>query len=144
MQVACALLIDEIRKHPDGRVDLLGLFEDIYLDSVPVTLESLSVFLDLEVAPEDKGKEHSLELSVTDPDGMVSGEVTRVRFGIPPAEEFPRESAQLDLALFEVPFHRFGPHAVEIRTGGRLLRRLPLFVHPAQTALNETTEEMAA
>jgi len=144
MQVLCALLIDEIRKHPDGRVDLLGLYEDIYLDQISVTLESISLFVDLEIYPEDKGREHSLELRVTDPDGTVVGDTTRIRFAVPPGDDFPRESAQLDLAMFNIALHRYGPHSVEIAAGGKLLRRLPLFVHPAQVPLNEIADELAA
>ena len=129
MQVAAALLVDEVRKHPEGGVDLLGLFEDIYFDEVPVTLESISVFIDLALSDADKGIQHSLEFLLVDPQGNAQQEPTRIRFAVPPAREFPRDSAQLDMALFTLTFHSFGTYWIEVRDNGELLRRIPLYVH---------------
>jgi len=129
MQVITALLLDEVRKHPDGRVDLLGLFEDIYFDEVPITLESISLFVDLLLDDADKGRQHTILFALRDEDGKALQEPTRVRFGVPPADQFPRSTAQLDMALFNVTFQRFGPHYIEIATeGGAVLRRIPMYV----------------
>ncbi|MBC8139600.1 MAG: hypothetical protein H8F28_27280 [Fibrella sp.] len=128
MQVITALLVDEVRKHPEGGVDLLGLFEDIYLDEVPVKLESISMYVDLALEPADKGVAHTVEFSLVAPDGKTHGEATKIRFSVPPHVEFPRDSAQLDLVLFEQTFMTFGTHHVEIRRGDQLLRRVPLHV----------------
>jgi hypothetical protein len=132
MQVLTALLLDEVRKYPDGRVDLLGLFEDVYFDEVPVTLESLSLFVDLLLEDGDKGRPHTLVFSIRDEEGTALQEPTRVRFAVPPPDQFPRSTAQLDMALFNVTFHRFGPHAIEIATeDGAVLRRVPMYVDSA-------------
>lgn len=129
MQITSALWVDEIRKHGDGRVDLLGLFEDIYLDEVPVTLESLSVFIDMEISPKDRGRPHTLELRLTDDTGKPVQDPTTVRFSVPAESEFPRPTAQLDLSLFQITLRRFGPHALEILIDGFPARRLYLGVH---------------
>ena len=129
MQITSALWVDEIRKHEDGRVDLLGLFEDIYLDEVPVTLESLSVFIDLEIAPEDRGRPHAIELRLTDDAGKPVQEPTKIRFSVPTEAEFPRPSAQLDLSLFQITFRRFGSHTLDILVDGAPARSLYLGVH---------------
>jgi hypothetical protein len=128
MQVITALLVDEVRKHPEGGVDLIGLFEDIYLDEVPVKLDNMSLFIDLALAPADKGVAHTLEFVLVSPDGSTRGEATKIRFGVPPHAEFPRDSAQLDLVLFEQTFYSFGTHYVDIRKDGQVLRRIPLHV----------------
>jgi len=130
MQVVAALLIDEVRKHPDGRVDLIGLFEDLYLDDVPVTLEAISLYVDLAVSEADRGVTHTLEFRLVDPAGASRQEPTRVRFAVPSQAEFPRDSAQLDLALFNLTFHSFGAHAIEVWSGTELLRRISLYVQP--------------
>lgn len=128
MQVITALLVDEVKKHPEGGVDLLGLFEDIYLDEVPVKLESISMYVDLALEPADKGVSHTVEFHLVGPDGKSHGEATKIRFAVPPHAEFPRDSAQLDLVLFEQTFMTFGTYHVEIRRGEQLLRRVPLHV----------------
>jgi len=129
MQVVTALLIDEVQKHADGRVDLLGLFEDLYLDEVPVTLEAISLFVDLAISEPDRGIAHTLEFRLLDPNGIAKQDPTRIRFTVPYENEFPRDSAQLDLALFNLTFHEYGKYAIEIRIGHELLRRIPLYVN---------------
>lgn len=128
MTVTAALLVDEIRKHDDGRVDLIGLFEDIYLPELPVTLESLQIFVDLEIDDSDRGERCELELRVIDPDGAPLQDPSRIRFPVPTRAQYPRASAQLDLALFQVPFRRTGPHEIQVRVAGNLVRRIPLHV----------------
>lgn len=128
MQVITALLVDEVRKHPEGGVDLIGLFEDIYLDEVPVKLESISMYVDLALEPADKGTAHTVEFLLVGPDGKAHGEATKIRFAVPTHAEFPRDSAQLDLVLFEQTFMTFGTYHVEIRRGDQLMRRVPLHV----------------
>lgn len=127
MQVITALLVDEVRKHSEGGVDLIGLFEDIYLDQVPVKLDALSLYVDLALAPTDKGVAHTLEFRFVGPDGVARGESTKIRFSVPPHAEFPRESAQLDIVLFEQTFYQFGTYYIEIRRNDELLRRIPLY-----------------
>lgn len=128
MRIASALLVDEIRKHSDGRVDLLGLFEDLYLDAVPATLESVQAYLELEFDAEDRGQRHELELQLLGPDGRPGQAPWTIRFAVPAESAFPRGGAPLDLSLFALTFRAFGPHLLEIRHRGATLRRLPLYV----------------
>ena len=130
MTIANALLVDDIRKHPDGRVDLVGLFEDIHFPNLPVQLESVSLFVDLVLAPEDRGQVRLLEISVLDPTGKAIQEPTRIKFTVPRSDQYDRDTAQLDLALFELPFHDYGPHRIDIRSEGSLVRTLPLRILP--------------
>ena len=130
MQVITALLVDEVRKHDTGGVDLIGLFEDIFLDAVPVKLESLSIYVDLSLEPADKGTAHTLEFALVCPDGTAPDEPTAIRFSVPPHDDFPRESAQLDLVLFDQTFPVWGTYHVVVRKNGEILRRIPLHVSP--------------
>ena len=132
MQVLTAIPVDEVKKHPDGRVDLLGLYEDIYFDRVPFTFDALSLFVDLRFEPEDQGRRHVLEFRIADEDGTLIHETTRARFEVPAGDALPRSTAQLDMAFFDVTFHRFGPHAIEIWLGDTLLRTVSLYVLPSE------------
>jgi hypothetical protein len=133
MTITSALLVDEVRKHDSGQVDLIGLFEDIYIDRVPVHLESINLFVDLEFSPDDRGRRVALELHVIAPDGTPGQKPTLVRFVVPTFEQFPKNNSQLDLALFEVPIHAFGPHHIRIVADEKTLRTIPLHVHPRET-----------
>lgn len=122
MRVVNALMVDEIRDREDGGVDLIGLREDLYFDAVPVILQTLTLFVEVGLTPEDRGRNHTLEFR------LVEGATERVmrtaslRFTIAP--NHPRPTAPLDPTLFELPFERFGPYYLEIWSNGEPDRRL--------------------
>ena len=134
MEVTAALLVDEVKRHPDGRVDLLGLFEDIYVESVPFLLDNLSLFLDLEIGPEDKGKPHVLEVRLLGEDGAPVHPARIIRFDVPAGDQYPRSTAQLDLIFPNVPFARFGVHYLDVLLDGRGARRVYLNIEPRERA----------
>ena len=136
MEVISALLVDEIKKHPDGRVDLLGLFEDIYVESVPFILDNLSLFVDLEIGPEDRGRRHAMEVHLLDEDGAPVQPARVIKFDMPGADDYPRSTAQLDLIFPNVTFRRFGVHHLDIVFDGRRARRVYLSVQRANTEAN--------
>jgi hypothetical protein len=126
-----ALLVDEIRKHPSGQVDLIGLYEDIYLDQVPSTLENIQLFMDLELAPADRGKRHQIEVRILHPvTKEIVGQPLTIRFEVPEAAQFARNTAQLDLSFFDITFPTLGQYTIEIHWAGEVQRRLPLYVYP--------------
>lgn len=128
MEVTSALLVDQIVKHPDGRVDLLGLFEDVYVESVPVAIESLTLFVDLEVGPGDKGRPHQMELRLVDAAGGPAAP-TPLRVGFDLPADYPRSTAQLDLDFPDATFRAFGEHIIEIVLDGDVKRRVHLYLH---------------
>lgn len=128
MQLLSALLVDNIVKHPDGRVDLIGLFEAIYFDKAPFILENLSIFVEIGIEPTDRGQPRALGVAVCDPGGVVVGEPTVARFVVPTELEYPRPVAQLDLALFNIPFDKWGPYRVRFAIDNVVVREIPLDV----------------
>ena len=127
MTVLNALLIDSMVRHPDGRVDLVGLFEDIHFPSLPSTYESLSLFVDLQFAEPERGERKAVDLVLRSPDGGEAHRTT-VKFEIPTLAQYPRDTAQLDLTLFHPTFTHYGNHCIEIREQETMLQRIPLRV----------------
>lgn len=137
MRVANALIVDEIRDRPDGSVDLVGLREDLYFDTLPVILERLTLFIELEVGQSDRGASHKIEIRISGPDGVLIA-AAPIKFTLP--VNFPRPLAPLDPTLFDTTFKAFGPHALDIFVGGDFSRRVFLTVLPRE---DETTGEPA-
>ena len=137
MRVANALVVDEIRDRADGSVDLIGLREDLYFDEVPVVLEQLTLFVEMEVGTSDRGAAHKINIKISGPDGetIVSAPI---KFTLPP--DFPRPFAPLDPTLFDTTFKQFGPHAVDIFVDETHSRRLFLTVLPRGKSENEAGE----
>ena len=129
MTILNALLIDKLQRHADGGVDLLGLFEDMHFPSLPAAIESISLFVDIEFAGNDRGKSHALNLEIRDPEGASIHQST-IKFAVPTVSEYPRDTAQLDLTMFTPTFHRHGLHTIEIRHDDNILRSLPLRILP--------------
>jgi hypothetical protein len=127
MRLLTALVVDEIRENEDGRVDLLGLREDLYFDALPVILERLTLFLELEVSADDRGKDHTLGIRLSEATGRVLKELP-LRFTVPAG--FERPTAPLDPTLFELTFERFGPHQIDIFLAGEQVRHVYLSVLP--------------
>ncbi len=128
MEVTSALIVEEVKKHEDGRVDLLGLFEDIYVEHVPVTVDHFTLFLDLELAPEDKGRQHTMELRLIDAEGRVVQPPMKVTFDVPDEDLYPRSTAQLDLDFPDVTFKNFGVHYLQVLINGKTARRVYLSI----------------
>lgn len=130
MRVLNALIVDEIRDREDGGVDLIGLRSDLYFDSIPVILETLTLFVEVGLAPDDRGKPHQLEFR------LVEAETERILRSAPLRVSIPldhsRPTAPLDPTLFELPFERFGPHFLEIWTDGEPDRRILIPVLPRE------------
>ena len=129
MQIVTALIVDEIRDSAseEGRVDLIGLREDLFFDSVPVVLERLTLFVEMQIGADDRGRKHRLGFRLSDHSDKILKELP-INFSLP--EEFPRMTAPLDPTLFELPFERFGPHYLDMFVNGDHQRRIYLSVLP--------------
>jgi hypothetical protein len=130
VRVLNALVVDEIQDREDGGIDLIGLREDLFFDAVPVVLEALTLFVEVAVYPEDRGKPHGLDFR------LIEGETGRVLKEVPLKFSIPldhqRATAPLDPTLFELPFERFGVHFLDIMTDGEHDRRIVLNIFPRE------------
>ncbi|MDX1934305.1 MAG: hypothetical protein SFU56_17015 [Capsulimonadales bacterium] len=129
MRLLNALVVDEIRDTDAGTVDLVGLREDLFFDALPVLLERLTLFMEWEIAPDDRGRRQSFLLRLSDTSQKVLKEVP-ISFTIP--EDYARPVAPLDPTLFEVPFERWGWHYLDVFTPEEHVRRLYLHVLPRE------------
>lgn len=129
MQIVTALVVDEIRDsaHEEGRVDLIGLREDLYFDELPVILERMTLFIEVQLSADDRGRRHGLGFRLTDHVDKTLKEIP-INFTIP--ENFPRMTAPLDPTLFELTFERYGPHYLDLFLDGEHQRRIYLNILP--------------
>jgi hypothetical protein len=128
VRILNALVVDEIRDREDGGIDLVGLREDLYFDAVPVILETLTLFVELEITPADRGRRHTLEFRQVEAETGRVLKTIPLHFGIPP--EHQRPTAPLDPTLFELPFENFGVYFLEIWVDGDPDRRIYLNALP--------------
>ncbi len=111
MQVLNALVVDEIREDADGVTSLIGLRDTLHFAQLPVILERLLLYIELEIAPEDRGQPHILALRLSSADGKMLKAVP-IKFGVPDDYDLP--TAPLDPTLFEITFEQYGLHVIDI------------------------------
>ena len=130
MELLTAVLAHEVRVSEAGTVDLLGLFGDIYTDSVPFTLPQFTVFLDIEFGPADLGQSHVIGFRLLDSQGRSVTPPVGVRFDAPRHDPKPRTVMQHVQNYRDVTFLSLGAHFLDVVYRGQTLRRLFLNVLP--------------
>lgn len=124
MTISCALFVDGVRQSESG-LDLCGLSEGFGFPTLPVTLEKMPLFLNLELEPGDRGQSCRLEFHLLSPSGQALDSPNWLDFTLPSDDD--AVTAKL-LPTLDLTFHVFGVHTLEIRRDSTVLQRLQLTV----------------
>lgn len=75
MQVKLAVLADYANVTAEGKLNILGIFDRISVTKIPVVHPQMHLILRLEMHPAERGRVHTLEIRLHDPDGATVFEV---------------------------------------------------------------------
>jgi hypothetical protein len=75
MQVKLALLADYANVTADGKLNILGIFDRIRVQEVPVTHPQMHLILRIEAHAAERDRSHMVEIRLHDPDGQTVFEV---------------------------------------------------------------------
>ena len=120
MRILIAALCDRVTTTPDGKLDLRGVFQDLYAPGFPACQDAITLVLVLEWDRDDHGR-HNFRVDVRDPEGRPTltlegqSEVTPAPAGRPPAR------TQLVMPIEDVVFPMPGRYALDVRVKGRTL-----------------------
>lgn len=120
MRILTCAVCDHAAATPDGKLNLHGIFHDLYAQGFPARQDRMTLVLSLEWDRSDAGR-HSFRVNVRGPDGRptltVEGqsEVTPRPAGRPP----PR--TQLVIPLEDVVFPVPGRYEFEVKVKGNVL-----------------------
>jgi hypothetical protein len=76
MQVKLALLADYANVTAEGKLNILGIFDRINVQELPVVHPQMHLILRLEAHPAERNRAHNVEIRLHDPDGQTIFEVT--------------------------------------------------------------------
>ena len=76
MQVKLALLADYANVTAEGKLNILGIFDRINAQELPVVHPQMHLILRLEAHPAERNRTHNVEIRLHDPDGQTIFEVT--------------------------------------------------------------------
>lgn len=73
MHVQYVALCEQVILGTDGRPSLIGVFNDVQVQTLPTTLPRVSVAARIMFTPEETGRAHQVELVMQDPSGAELG-----------------------------------------------------------------------
>jgi hypothetical protein len=127
MHVQLALVCDDARVRPDGKMDVEGVFNDLIAPGFPAKQERMVLVTTIEWDRGDEGR-NLFKVDLVGPDGRpsltVDGHTDVDRR--PPDRPPPR--TRLVLPLEEVIFPRPGRYTFQIKVKGRKLRGPSIFL----------------
>jgi len=120
MELLLALVCDDARPNEEGKMDIHGVFHDLYAPGFPARQDSMVLVLVLEWDREDQGR-YTFKLDLVGPDDRPTLTVDgHTDVGVRRADEPPART-RLTMPLEDVVFPVPGRYRFQLRVKGRTL-----------------------
>lgn len=127
MEIALALLADYANVSREGKLNILGIFDRIFTQSVPATHPQMQLIMTLEADRVEADREHKIEVELIDADGTKLFSIGgNLKFSPPP----PGEKVRLNhvIQLNNLRFNHFGSYEFKILINNEVRKTVPLSV----------------
>ena len=133
MQLLLALVCDDARLNPEGKLDVHGVFNDLYAPGFPARQDHMVLALVVEWDREDEGR-HRFRVDLADPSGKPTLTVEGYTDVDRRPDDRPPPRTRLLMPLEEVVFPQPGEYTFRIRVKGRELCGPSLYLVEADEA----------
>jgi hypothetical protein len=127
MKLILSAACDEARTRPDGRLDLIGVFDELQAPGFPAAQDRMTVVFVMQWSPEERGR-HEFRADLVDPDDRkvltIEGH-TDVGDGPDPTS---RPRTRLVMPLERVVFPQAGEYRFILHVGEHPIPAFSLFV----------------
>lgn len=137
MRVKYAMLADYAIVSREGKISVLGVFDQINAPILPFNMAQVYIVVGLEGETSEIGQEFTLELLLWDPDGTQIFALERPFTFQPQPNPWQRPIHNEIGAIGGLPFARAGPHSFIIRINGEERERVVLQVIDASGRANQ-------
>jgi hypothetical protein len=127
MELTHAFLADAANMTESGKLNVLGVFNQIYSANFPYRHPQMTCVVRLMAQPAEFGKEKDLEITLMDSDGKSLGAL-RAETTVPTPEGGRRAYIELILGLNNVPFQHPGDYEFAILVDGEQKGTIPIEV----------------
>lgn len=117
MDVTLAFLADSANSSENGKLNILGMFNEVYSDTFPYQHPLMFCIVRLTAKPSEFGKKKSLEVTFLDADGKALGTISGDA-EVPKPDAGKRAHVELILRLQNVPFSVPGDYEFAILVDG--------------------------
>lgn len=121
MHLQLALICDDAREGPEGKLDVHGVFHDLYAPGFPAKQERMVLVLVVEWARSDQGR-FKFRVDLEGPEGKATLTLDGHTDVDPRDPDRPPARTRLVMPLEEVIFPRPGRYDFTVRVKGRKLR----------------------
>ncbi len=128
MDLILGVVADAANKGEGSKLNVLGIFEDLYVEGLPCVVPHMALALSMRAAHYDRGKTFDAEMPLLDPDGKTLFQISS-RLAIAGNLQILEPVAPLALNLFNVTLAKTGVHCFEVRVNGDVKGRIKLNVH---------------
>ena len=133
MRILASAVCDHAAASPDGKLDIHGVFHDLYAPGFPARQERMTLVLALEWERADAGR-YSFRVDVRGPDGKPALTVEGHSEVTPRPADRPPPRTRLVMPLEDVVFPKPGRYDFRITAKGRALRGPVLYLIPMEPA----------
>ncbi|GBD99094.1 hypothetical protein BMS3Abin07_01126 [bacterium BMS3Abin07] len=127
INITLALMADYANVTREGKLNIMGIFENIHVQTFPATHPQMQLVMSLVADRRDCNKEHKLEIELLDADGnKVFSIGGQMRIPTPPAGQQARMNHIIQLN--NLAFNKHGDHEFKIIVNGEVRKSVPLTV----------------
>lgn len=130
MKLKAAFLADAANISKEGKVNILGIFENIYAKEAPFAMPCTLLIM-VESDPMDRGADYPVEVNLVDEDGIEEMAYKGMELHLPENTGYQTTSGNIIVSFAPCVFKKFGIHRFDITVNGELLGGALLNVLPA-------------
>lgn len=127
MRILASALCDHAAASPDGKLDVRGIFHDLYAPGFPARQARMTLVLALEWDRADSGR-YTFRVDIRGPDGRTTLTVEGHSEVTPRPADRPPPRTRLVLPLEDVVFPEPGRYDFRVTAKGRALRGPVLYL----------------
>ena len=128
MECTLALLADAANREEGGKLNVLGVFDQLYANDFPTVHPQLYVVVRLTANPAEFGRKKEFEIILLDPDGTPVSPPLKGKGNVPTPPDARRASIEVILRMVNVPFAKPGSYAISVLVSGEEKASIPLEV----------------
>lgn len=127
MRISLALLADYANVSREGKLNIMGVFDNISATSVPTVHAQMQLVLTVEGSAIDAGKEHPLEIELQAPTKETVFKINgALNFGRVPTGGAVKANSTIQLN--NLIFQQYGRYCFRISINGMMLTEIPFTV----------------
>ena len=138
MRILTSAVCDHATATPDGKLNLHGIFHDLYAPGFPARQDRMTLVLSLEWDRSDAGR-HSFRVDIRGPDGRPTLTVEGQSEVTPRPADRPPPRTQLVMPLEDVVFPVPGRYEFEVKVKGNVLAGPTLHLMEVEGATPDST-----